>query len=139
MLSKTTTSASVGRNAINKPVDVALIQDLLSRAGHFVAVNGSYDAIMLSRIRAFQSKSGFLHPDGVVSPHGPTLAKLLKSAGRFYAGPDFWRQYPSVAWWKTRPRVFTGLFALQFPNVARVVNWTIPRPAGLGTVFTSLC
>ncbi|SIQ08601.1 Chitinase class I [Acidiphilium rubrum] len=62
---------------------------------------------------------------------------LLKSAGRFYAGPDFWRQNPSVAWWNTRPRVFTGLFAPQFPNVARVVSWTIPRPARNGTTYTN--
>lgn len=139
MLSKISITASVGYNAINKPVDVALIQDLLSRAGYLVAVSGIYDETTLARIRGFQSKNGFLRPDGVVSPHGPTMAKLLKNAGKFYTGPDYWRENPSAEWWNTASRVFTCLFAQQFPNAARVVNWTIPRPTGLATVFTNIC
>jgi hypothetical protein len=132
-------SENAGYRSINKPVDVALIQDLLIRAGANISVNGYCDANLVAQIKKFQTSGTSLRPDGVISPHGPTFARLLRVAGKFYGGPYYLRDSPVRGWWTTKPARFASLFAHQFQDRARIYTWTTARPVGLAKVFEKIC
>lgn len=77
-----TITASVGRNGINHPSDVKIIQELISWHKQWVHpitvyVNGRYDQNLARAIELFQRKAcSILKPDGLVEPNQFTLSRL---------------------------------------------------------------
>ncbi len=93
-----TISASVGKASINKPINVASVQDLLAVAGLDVSVDGIYSPPFDDTIKSFQARSGASKPDGTISPLRPTFKKLISNAGISYTGPDYLTRDPSATW-----------------------------------------
>jgi hypothetical protein len=78
-------SASVGRNGVNRPDDVRLVQELLNRrAGAsqpLLGVDGLIGPRTVAAIEAFQRNAlGMAKPDGRVDPGGRTFAALDQGA-----------------------------------------------------------
>jgi peptidoglycan hydrolase-like protein with peptidoglycan-binding domain len=69
-------SASVGKNGVNRKVDVDVVQKLLKDRGLYSGkVDGICGPKSIGAIQAFQKK--FMHhPDGLVEPGGMTWKKL---------------------------------------------------------------
>jgi hypothetical protein len=71
---------SVGVGGGNSRQDVIVVQSLLNRhmaasSGH-LAVDGDFGVHTRAAIIAYQHKTGFAHPDGLIEPTGPTWHAL---------------------------------------------------------------
>ncbi len=148
---------AVGPGQANRPVDVALIQDLVARAKAAAppatvkpssasaitpaqpdTVDGIAAEKLFQDIGAFQTgtmKTAL--PDRTISPGGPTLARLLAGAGAGYKGPAQFLQTPTGQWKSLDQDKFLSLFATQFTRLL-AYNWTQPSPAGLQTVLQKI-
>ena len=77
-------SAAVGDGAPNRPLDVAVVQDLLNRwpdGRARLPVDGMMSPLVLARIAQFQADvGGSAVPDRQVTPRGRTLALLVQMA-----------------------------------------------------------
>ena len=147
---------AVGPGQANRPVDVALVQDLIIRAKAAAppapakapapvappAQPGVVDGVaaepLYDDIGAFQTGTmKTAHPDRIISPGGPTLARLIAGAGAGYKGPAQFNQAPTGQWKSLDQTKFLSLFAIQF-NRLLAYNWTQPRPAGLQGVLQTI-
>ncbi|UAJ12408.1 hypothetical protein [Polymorphobacter megasporae] len=132
---------AVGPKAPNRPVDVALIQDLVALANTGKpgdCVDGLMTDELLAGIGTFQTATmKSAAPDRKVDPGGRTFTALLAAAGKSYKGPLIFLQLPLGPWNLLDRTRFSDLFALQFKD-PQPYNWTSPRPVGLRTVLDSI-
>jgi hypothetical protein len=77
----------VGRDAPNKPDDVARLQRALSETGDYTFTaprerSGVMSANLETALTRYQRRTG-LNPDGVVAPDGPTIQRVNAEAAEF--------------------------------------------------------
>lgn len=129
---------SVGPKAPNRPVDVAVVQDMIALAKTGKpgdCVNGLATDALFDDIGAYQTATfSTLKPDRTVGVDGRAFAALLVAAGRGYKGPLIFQQDPLGPWNLLDRTRFADLFARQFRRLVRY-DWTTPSPPGLGTVL----
>ena len=136
-----TLSDAVGPNAPNRPIDVAIVQDLVAIAitlGPGDCIDGIATGKLFDDIGKVQAdKLKTRVPDKKVDPGGGTLAYLQALAGPSYRGPRIFRQEPTGPWRLLDRQRFVDLFAAQFKD-PQTYNWTSPRPVGLRTVLDAI-
>ena len=76
-----TIKASVGKNGVNSPEDVILVQTLLKEKGYQLVVDGDAGPRTIALIKKFQrTELNFRTPDGLISVGGQTWAGLSGQA-----------------------------------------------------------
>lgn len=134
-------ASAVGPRAPNRPVDVAIVQDMVAigRTGKPAdCVDGLATDALFDDIGAFQKDVMKLAAsDRTADPGGGTFTALATAAGTGYKGPAIFLQAPIGSWNLLDRDRFADLFARQF-RYPQLYNWTSPRPTGLRTVLDAI-
>jgi len=121
-----TIDESVGKNAVNKPVDVIKIQDLIDNNDLYtglispLSVTGLADDPLVTAISNFQTNHPLLKmkkPDGVVSPNGKTLKKLHEYSNKLNVHGNYLPiGFNGNTFVRFNIDTFIALYELQYPS-----------------------
>ncbi len=130
---------AVGRTQTNRPIDVAIVQDLVGRIspeGKPIQVDGVAGSRLFLLIEKLQKDQKHGFADGVISPGGQTFNEFVSKLTGAYAGPEVFLADPGGRWKNLDRNRFVELFAKQFssppPNGHIYVR---PSPGGLRNVL----
>lgn len=117
--------AAVGDGSPNKPVDVIRIQDLLNNNLKFTGmkaaleVDGAMTDEMVEAIKTFQQTHPGIkskRPDGIVSPSGATLTRLLQCKSDAAYRSTMPKGFDANVLVAFNADAFTALYARQYPQ-----------------------